>query len=66
MRPLNDLSGALRILQLHGIANVAELAVLKDQEAMTASETREFGTRAGRGVVVPVVDQVVVRFEDDD
>ena len=62
MAPFYDLGRSLRVLQLHCVANVAEFAVLEDQEAMSACETCEFGAGAGGGVVVPIVDEIVVRF----
>lgn len=66
MRPLDDLRRALCVLRLDRIANVAELAVLEDEEAMTTGDAREAGAGAVGGTVVPVVDEVVVGFEDDD
>lgn len=66
VRPLDDLGGALGVLQLHRVADVAELAVLEDEEAVLAGEARQARPRTRRRVVVPVRDKVVVRLEDDD
>ncbi len=33
---------------------------------MSASQSCQFGTRTGGGVVVPIVDEVVMRLEDDN
>jgi len=66
VRPFNDLGCAICVLLLHRVAYVAELAVLEDQKAVSASDACEPGSCAVGGTVVPVVDEVIVGFEYDD
>lgn len=66
MRPFYDSRGALCVLQLHSISDIAELAVFKDEEAVFAREGLETRCCACGGRVVPVGNEVVVGFEEDD
>ena len=62
VRPARDAERAPRVLRLHGVADVAELAVLEDEELVLAAERRQRRDRALR----EVPDRVRVRLEQRD
>ena len=66
MRPFDDLGCTFGVLRLDCVPYVSELAVFEDEEAVTAGYARQAGARAGGRVVVPVGDEVVVGFQDDN